>query len=136
MAVRKATVESTMNKVEANKASEKAAAAAAEKKAAEKKTPAKKPSEKVVEAKEVVEAPAEKKVAEKKAPAKKAPAKKAVEPKFYVEYAGGQINIADINAKVIEAVGKKTVKELNVYYQPETNKVYYTADGVEGSLSL
>lgn len=131
MAVRKATVESTMNKVEANKASEKAVAAAAEKKA-----PAKKPAEKIVEAKEVVEAPVEKKAAEKKAPAKKAPAKKAVEPKFYVEYAGGQINIADINAKVIEAVGKKTVKELNVYYQPETNKVYYTADGVEGSLSL
>ena len=38
--------------------------------------------------------------------------------------------------KAKEALGNKTVKELNVYYQPETGMVYYTADGESGSYSL
>ena len=38
--------------------------------------------------------------------------------------------------KAKEALGYKTVKELNVYYQPETGMVYYTADGESGSYSL
>ena len=74
------------------------------------------------------------------APAKKAPAKKAAPAKttekVFVEFAGGQIEMAAIVAKVKEAIGNKTVKELNVYYQPETGMVYYTADGESGSYSL
>ena len=62
-------------------------------------------------------------------------AKKAVE-KVIVEYAGGQFDTADIVAKAKAASGKKTVKELNVYFQPETGMIYFTADGTEGSTSL
>ena len=76
----------------------------------------------------------------KAAPAKKATAKKAVPAKttenVFVEFAGGQIKMAAIVAKVKEVIGNKTVKELNVYYQPETGMVYYTADGESGSYSL
>ena len=76
----------------------------------------------------------------KAAPAKKAPAKKAAPAKttenVFVEFAGGQIKMAAIVAKVKEVIGNKTVKELNVYYQPETGMVYYTADGESGSYSL
>ena len=42
----------------------------------------------------------------------------------------------EILAKAKEALGNKAVKELNVYYQPETGMVYYTADGESGSYSL
>lgn len=72
------------------------------------------------------------------APAKKA-APKATAPKavkLFVEYQGGQISTEEIAAKAADASGKKAIKELNVYYQPETNMVYYTADGTEGSFSL
>ena len=44
--------------------------------------------------------------------------------------------MAAIVAQVKEVIGNKTVKELNVYYQPETGMVYYTADGESGSYSL
>ena len=54
----------------------------------------------------------------------------------FVEYNNGQINVSDIVAKAKEALGNKAVKELNVYYQPETGMVYYTADGESGSYSL
>ncbi len=70
-----------------------------------------------------------------KAPAKKAAPAKTTENVF-VEFAGGQIEMAAIVAKVKEVIGNKTVKELNVYYQPETGMVYYTADGESGSYSL
>ena len=130
MAVKKATVDSTMAKVEA--AAKKAAAE--EKKAPAKKAPAKKATTTKAAA-EKKEAPAkaaeEKKAPAKKAPAKKAPAKKAApkkaaEVKVVVEYAGGQVNTADIVAKAVEVSGKKSIKTLNVYYQPETGMVYFT----------
>ena len=139
MAVKKATVDSTMAKVEA--AAKKAAAE--EKKAPAKKAPAKKATTTKAAA-EKKEAPAkaaeEKNAPAKKAPAKKAPAKKAApkkaaEVKVVVEYAGGQVDTADITAKTLEMLAKAP-KSLNVYYQPETNMVYYTADGEEGSFSL
>ena len=76
----------------------------------------------------------EKKPAAKK-PAAKKPAAKTTETVF-VEYNNGQINVSDIVAKAKEALGNKAVKELNVYYQPETGMVYYTADGESGSYSL
>ena len=100
MAVKKATVDSTMAKVEAAKK--------AETKATETKTAA------------------------KKAPAKKA----ATTANVVIEYAGGQVATADIVAKAAEVSGKKSVKTLNVYYQPENGMVYFTADGEEGSFAL
>ena len=142
MAVKKATVDATMAKVEAAKAAAPAKeevkkAAAPAKKAAPAKAaaPAKKaaaPAKKAEPAKKAA-APA------KKAPAKKATPAKATAPKavkLFVEYQGGQVSTQDIAAKAAEASGKKAIKELNVYYQPETNMVYYTADGTEGSFSL
>ena len=122
MAVKKATVDATMAKVEAAKA-----AAPAKEEAKKAAAPAKKAE------------PAKKAAPAKKAPAKKAAPAKATAPKavkLFVEYQGGQVSTEDIAAKAAEASGKKTIKELNVYYQPETNMVYYTADGTEGSFSL
>lgn len=122
MAVKKATVDATMAKVEAAKA-----AAPAKEVAPAKKAPAKKA------------APAKAAAPAKKAPAKKvAPAKKEAPKavKLFVEYQGGQVLTEEIAAKAAELSGKTAIKELNVYYQPETNMVYYTADGTEGSFSL
>ena len=115
---KKATVESVVAKAEAVKKAE----AAKEVKAAVKAEPVK------AEVKE------EKKPAAKK-PAAKKPAAKTTETVF-VEYNNGQINVSDIVAKAKEALANKAVKELNVYYQPETGMVYYTADGESGSYSL
>lgn len=141
MAVKKATVDATMAKVEAAKAAApakeevKKAAPAKAAAPAKKEEPAKKaaaPAKKAEPAKKAA-APA------KKAPAKKATPAKATAPKavkLFVEYQGGQVSTQDIAAKAAEASGKKAIKELNVYYQPETNMVYYTADGTEGSFSL
>ena len=145
MAVKKATVDSTMAKVEA--AAKKEAEA---KKAPAKKAPAKKAAPAKAEAKkeevapakaEAKKAPAKKetpaKAEAKKAPAKKAPAKKAATTtNVVIEYAGGQVATADIVAKAAEVSGKKSVKTLNVYYQPENGMVYFTADGEEGSFAL
>ena len=75
---------------------------------------------------------AAKKTAETKAPAKKA----ATETNVVIEYAGGQVATADIAAKAVEVSGKKSIKSLNVYYQPENGMVYFTADGEEGSFAL
>lgn len=111
---KKATVESVVAKAEAVKKAE----AAKEVKAAVK-----------AEVKE------EKKPAAKKPAAKKPAVAKTTETVF-VEYNNGQINVSDIVAKAKEALGNKAVKELNVYYQPETGMVYYTADGESGSYSL
>lgn len=123
--VTKATPAAALAKVEAVKKEEAAKkTAATEVKAA----PAKKA------------APVKKEETKAAAPAKKAPAKKAAPAKttenVFVEFAGGQIEMAAIVAKVKEVIGNKTVKELNVYYQPETGMVYYTADGESGSYSL
>lgn len=128
MAVKKATVDSTMAKVEAAKT---------EVTTTEKKAPAKKAAPAKAEEKKAAAKPAEKKAA----PAKKAtPAKKAApaktEEKIFIEYAGGQVATSEIVAKAVEVSGKKSIKELNVYYQPETGMVYFTADGEEGSFSL
>ena len=110
---KKATVESVVAKAEAVKKAE----AAKEVKAAVK-----------AEVKE------EKKPAAKTVAAKTEPAKTT--ETVFVEYNNGQINVSDIVAKAKEALGNKAVKELNVYYQPETGMVYYTADGESGSYSL
>ncbi len=138
MAVKKATVDSMMAKVEAAKAE-------AAKVETEKKAPAKTAATKATAEKKAAPAKAAEKkttatkaAAEKKAaPAKKAPAKKVVTAeKVVIEYAGGSVVTADIVARAKEVSGKKTIKELNVYYQPETGMVYFTADGEEGSFAL
>ena len=75
---------------------------------------------------------------DKKAPVKKAATKAETktETKFIIEYAGGQVSTETIVAKAVEASGKKSIKALNVYYQPETGMIYFTADGEEGSVAL
>lgn len=134
--VTKATPAAALAKVEAVKKEEAAKkTAATEVKAA----PAKK-EEPEVKAAPAKKAPVKKEETKVAASAKKAPAKKAAPAKttenIFVEFAGGQIEMAAIVAKAKEAIGNKTVKELNVYYQPETGMVYYTADGESGSYSL
>ena len=96
-------------------------------KAAEKKAPAKAAAKK----------PAAKKPAAKKAPAKKAATKAtAAKVSVVVEYAGGQKSTDDIVKKALEVSGKKSVKSLNVYYQPENGMVYFTADGEQGEFNF
>ena len=56
--------------------------------------------------------------------------------KVVVEYAGGQVDTETLVAKAKEVSGKKSIKELNVYYQPENGVVYFTVDGVEGKFNL
>lgn len=141
MAVKKATVDSTMAKVEAAKketAKTETKAAPAKKeapKAEAKAAPAKKAA-----AKTETKAPAKKAAAKPaaKAPAKKAAAPKATAPvaKVFIEFNNGQVSADEITAKAVEISGKKSVKDLNVYYQPETGMVYFTADGEEGSFAL
>jgi hypothetical protein len=135
MAVKKATVADAMAKVTAKATETKTEAPkATEKKAAPaKKAEAPKAAEKKAAPAKKAEAP---KAAEKKAaPAKKtASAAKATE-NVYIEYAGGQVSTADLVARATAASGKKSIKALNVYYQPETNMVYFTADGEEGSFA-
>lgn len=98
-----------------------------------KKPAAKKTAVKAAPAK--TEAEAKKPAAVKKPAAKKPAAVKTTET-VYIEYNNGQINVSELAAKAKEAIGNKAVKELNVYYQPETGMVYYTADGESGSYSL
>ena len=100
--------------------------------AAEVKAPEKAAEKKVAEKKAVEKKPVEKKAA---AP-KKAVAAKAAKVELFVEYQGGSQKVDDLVAKAKEVSGKKSIKELNIYYQPENNKVYYTADGAEGSFDL
>ena len=74
-----------------------------------------------------------------KTPVKKTPAKTAVKAteEVFIEYAGSQVSTEDIIARVVEATGKKasSIKSLNVYVQPETGKIYYTADGTSGEIA-
>ncbi len=116
-------------KAEAPKAEVKPAAKKAEAPKAEAKPAAKKAAAPKAEAK-----PAAKKPAVKKPAAKKAAVK--TEESVFIEFAGGQIEVAAIIAKAKENIGNKDVKALNVYYQPETGMVYYTADGETGSYRL
>ena len=140
-------VKAAMAKVEAAK---KAAATkdTTEKKAPDKKattttkTAAKKaPAKKATTTKATAEkkAPAKKatttKAATTKTTAKKTTAKKTTETVF-VQCFGYEITTDDIKAKVAESVGKKSVKELNIYVKPEEGMIYYTADGEQGSVNL
>ena len=90
---------------------------------------------KVEAAKAAEAAKADAKAAEKKAPAKKTSAVKLTQT-VYVQCCGYEVTTADIMEKVVDSVGKKTIKELNVYVKPEEGMVYYTADGEQGSVEL
>ena len=92
-------------------------------------------AKKAAATKETVEKKAAETKAAAKAPAKKAAAKKTVET-VYVQCFGYEVTTDDIKAKVAAAVGKKTVKELNIYVKPEEGMIYYTADGEQGSVNL
>ncbi len=140
----KATPADLVAKVEASK---KAAAKAEAPKATAAKAEAPKAEEKKAAApkKTAVKAEAPKAEEKKAAPAKKAPAKKATPAKaaavktsetVFIEFAGGQIEIASIVEKVKESLAGKAVKDLKVYYQPEKSVAYYTADGESGSVNL
>ena len=134
-AEKKAPAKATATKTAEKKASAKATAT----KAAEKKAPAKTTATKAAEKKAPAKTTATK-TAAKKAPAKKTttakkPAVKKTET-VYIQCCGYEVTTADITAKVVAAVGKKTVKELNIYVKPEEGKVYYTADGEQGSVDL
>ena len=93
-------------------------------------------TKKTEDAKKVVTAKATVAGVMAKAEAAKKPAAVKTTETVFIEYNNGQINVSDIVAKAKEALGNKAVKELNVYYQPETGMVYYTADGESGSYSL
>ncbi len=137
-AAKKADVKTEAKKAEV-KVAEKKAEVKAEVKAAEKKVAEKKVVEKAPAKKAAAKAPAkaaEKKPAEKKAAAPKKAAATEAKVELFVEYQGGSQKVEDLVAKAKEVSGKKSIKELNIYYQPENNKVYYTADGAEGSFDL
>ena len=137
-AAKKADVKTEAKKAEV-KVAEKKAEVKAEVKAAEKKVAEKKVVEKAPAKKAAAKAPAkaaEKKAVEKKAAAPKKAAAEAAKVELFVEYQGGSQKVDDLVAKAKEVSGKKSIKELNIYYQPENNKVYYTADGAEGSFDL
>lgn len=130
----------TAAKVEAPKVAAKAEAPKAEASKTEKAETVKKAPAKAT----VKKAPAEKKAPAKKAvvaktAVKKAPAKKAAKAteEIFIEYGGSQVSTAEITARVVEATGKKasSIKALNIYVQPETGKIYYTADGVSGEIA-
>jgi chromatin remodeling complex protein RSC6 len=134
----KATPADLVAKVEASK---KAAAKVEAPKATAAKVEAPKAEEKKAAApkKTAVKAEAPKAEEKKAAPAKKAPAKKAAvktSETVFIEFAGGQIEIASIVEKVKESLAGKAVKDLKVYYQPEKSVAYYTADGESGSVNL
>ena len=130
-AVDKENVKTTAVKADVKKETPKAAAGKAEVKKEAPKAAAVKAEVK----KEAPKAAAAKKPAAKKAPAKKATTKATEE--VFIEYAGSQVSTSDIVARVVEATGKKAsaIKALNVYVQPETGKIYYTADGVTGEIA-
>ena len=106
------------------------------------KAPVKKEETKTTAAK----APAKK--AETKAPAAKAPAKKAetktttakapakTTQTVHLQVFAYDVTTDDITAKVLDVIGKKSVKELNIYVKPEDGMIYYTADGEQGSVAL
>ena len=108
--------------------------AATEKKAPVKAEAPKTAADKKAPAKKAAKATEKKAAAEKKAPAKRAA--KATEEVF-IEYAGTQVSTSDIVNRVVEATGKKAsaIKALNIYVQPETGKIYYTADGATGEIA-
>ncbi len=104
-------------------------------KAAAKKAPAKKTAAKKAPAKKApAKKAAAKKPAAKKAPAKKVPAS-AKKVEVLLQAAAGEWKMADIEKKVIKAMGK-AVKTLTIYVKPEEAMAYYVADGESGSVQL
>ena len=143
MTTKKASVKDLAAKAAAAKKANEKKEAAPKKEAAKKAASAKKEAPKAAEKK--VAAP-KKAVAPKKAAApKKEVAKKVAAPKkaaakqtvtVTVQYQGFDVTTEEVVAKVLEVAGKKSAKEVNVYYQPETRVAYYTIDGESGEVNL
>ena len=55
---------------------------------------------------------------------------------FFIEYQGRPQSADDLVAYTKEVLGKKRIKQLSLYYQPENNITYYVADGEEGSFTI
>ena len=119
------------------------------KKAAVAKTAEKKaePAKKVAEAKTVAKKaePAKKAAAKTttkkdatKTAAKKTATKKEIETAVYLQFAGTEVSSQELIDRVIAACGEKpsAIKTINLYVQPETNKVYYTVNGDKGDIDL
>ncbi len=90
------------------------------------------------------EAPAENEAEAKKAPAKKAPAKKAaVKESVVLQFAGKEINTADL-MKEVKTIWTKELKNkagdmksVTLYVKPEEHAVYYVVnDEVTGKIAL
>lgn len=128
-------------KVVSVKKAEASETAAVKKTETVKTAPAKKTTSKAAPAKkaETVKKTAVKKAETvKTASVKKSESKKnaSVSVDVHVQYQNGDVSVADIEAKVIEVSKKKNAKEVNIYYQPENNIVYFTVDGEKGSFNL
>ena len=93
-------------------------------------------AKKTEDAKKVVKATPADLVAKVEASKKAAAKVEAPKATAFIEFAGGQIEIASIVEKVKESLAGKAVKDLKVYYQPEKSVAYYTADGESGSVNL
>lgn len=102
-----------------------------------KATPATKKTEKKTTARTTKKAPARKTTAAKK---------EAKAPEIYVEFDGNQVNMADVMTRIendwVEKGNKKTtLKDVSIYVQPETDRVYYvvnagTSKEVRGDVSF
>lgn len=134
----KVAAKAPVKKEETKTTAAKAPAKKAETKAPAAKAPAKKAETKTTTAKAPAKTTAAKTPA--KTTAAKAPAKKAAAPKttqtVHLQVFAYDVTTDDITAKVLDVIGKKSVKELNIYVKPEDGMIYYTADGEQGSVAL
>lgn len=102
--------------------------------AAEAKAVEAKAEEKAAEVKAEVKAPkAEKKPAAKRAPRKAAAPKKVAEPVVYVQFAGAEVDVANL-AEAAKAAFKAekprtAVSDLKLYVKPEEAAAYYVVNG-------
>ena len=108
-------------------AKEKSVKADAAKTVAKKAEPAKKAAAKTTTKKDAT-----------KTAAKKTATKKEIETEVYLQFAGTEVSSQELIDRVIAACGEKpsAIKTINLYVQPETNKVYYTVNGDKGDIDL
>lgn len=108
------------------------------KKAVTKTTAKKTETTKKTVAKAVAKTTAKKAETTKKTTTKTATTKKEVETEVFLQYAGTEVSSKELVDRVIAACGEKpsAIKTINLYVQPETNKVYYTVNGDKGDIDL
>ena len=76
--------------------------------------------------------------AEEKSASKAKPAEAVITETVCLQYAGREVELADILAKVEEACKEtSTAKDIRVYVKPEENMAYYVVNGdVSGSVAF